>query len=117
MAKQQPKKKISDTVISVLLPTRGRRELLKKSVQTLVEKANQKNKLEIIFGIDEDDEGIQDYIKDEMAPYFNKHKVEARANVFKPLGYENLHIYVNTLAGSATGEWLFFWKDDCIMES
>ena len=52
-----------------------------------------------------------------MAPYFNTHKVEARASVFKPLGYENLHIYVNTLAGAATGEWLFFWNDDCLMVS
>ena len=57
MAKQQPKKEVSDSVISVLLPTRGRREVLKTSVQGLVEKANQKDKIEILFGIDEDDEG------------------------------------------------------------
>ena len=117
MAKQQPKKQVSDTIISVLLPTRGRRELLKKSVQTLVDKANQKNRIEILFGIDEDDTGIQDYIKDELAPFFNEHGIEARASVFKPLGYDNLHIYVNTLAGAATGEWLFFWNDDCLMVS
>ena len=120
MANKQPKKnktKVSDTVISVLLPTRGRREVLKKSIQSLLDKANQKNKVEILFGIDEDDEGLQEYIKEELAPYFNKHKVEARASVFKPLGYENLHVYVNTLAGAATGEWLFFWNDDCLMVS
>jgi len=104
MAKQQPKKEVSESVISVLLPTRGRRDLLKKSIHTLIDKANQKDKVEILFGIDEDDEGIQEFIKEEMAPYFNKHKVEARASVFKPLGYENLHIYVNTLAGADTGE-------------
>ena len=118
MAKQQPKKKaVSNSVISVLLPTRGRRELLKKSVKTLVDKANQKDKIEILFGIDEDDAGLQEFIKEDMAPYFNEHKIEARASVFKPLGYENLHIYVNTLAGAATGEWLFFWNDDCLMVS
>jgi len=42
-------------------------------------------------------------------------KVECRANIFKPLGYENLHVYVNTLAGSASGDWLFFWNDDGVM--
>ena len=97
MANKQPKKnktKVSDTVISVLLPTRGRREVLKKSIQSLLDKANQKSKVEILFGIDEDDEGLQEYIKEELAPYFNKHKVEARASVFKPLGYENLHVYI-----------------------
>jgi len=118
VAKQQPKRQsVSDSTISVLLPTRGRRDLLKKSIHTLIDKANQKDKVEILFGIDEDDEGIQEFIKEEMAPYFNTHKVEARASVFKPLGYENLHIYVNTLAGAATGEWLFFWNDDCLMVS
>ena len=65
MAKQQPKKKVSNTVISVLLPTRGRRDVLKTSVMTLVEKCNQTDKLEILFGIDEDDEGIGEYIKEE----------------------------------------------------
>jgi hypothetical protein len=49
VAKQQPKKQVSDTVISVLLPTRGRRELLKKSVQTLVDKANQKKQTRNTF--------------------------------------------------------------------
>ena len=117
MAKQQPKTEPSESVISVLLPTRGRRDVLKTSIETLVNKANQPSRLEILFGIDEDDEGLSDYIKEELAPFFNKHSIEARARVFKPLGYENLHIYVNTLAGAATGEWLFFWNDDCLMDS
>ena len=112
MAKQQPKE---DSVISVLLPTRGRREVLKESVKGLVEKSSNPKKLEILFGIDEDDEGLADFIKNDLAPFFNEHGVEARASVFKPLGYENLHIYVNTLAGAATGEWLFIWNDDCAM--
>ena len=112
MAKQQPE---GDSVISVLLPTRGRREVLKESVKGLVEKSSNPKKLEILFGIDEDDEGLADFIKNDLAPFFNEHGVEARASVFKPLGYENLHIYVNTLAGAATGEWLFFWNDDCVM--
>ena len=118
VAKQQPKKKkVSDTIISVLLPTRGRREVLKKSIQSLIDKANQPERLEILFGIDDDDEGVSEYIKEELAPYFNERSIEARASVFKPLGYDNLHIYVNTLAGAATGDWLFFWNDDCLMES
>jgi len=44
-----------------------------------------------------------------------EYRVECRANIFKPLGYENLHVYVNTLAGNATGDWLFFWNDDGVM--
>lgn len=106
---------MNDSVISILLPTRGRREILKSSLESLVTKATNTEKLEILLGIDEDDEGVREYIENEVAPLLKKHKVECRANIFKPLGYENLHVYVNTLAGNASGEWLFFWNDDGIM--
>jgi hypothetical protein len=113
MAKQQPK--IKQSVISVLLPTRGRRDVLRKSLKSLVSKANHPERLEILFGIDEDDQSVIDYIKEEIAEDLKEVGIEARASIFKPLGYENLHIYVNTLAGAATGDWFFFWNDDCLM--
>jgi len=115
MAKQQPK--TEPAVISVLLPTRGRRETLRKSLDSLVSKANHPERLEILFGVDEDDQSVIDYIKEEIAEDLKEVGIEARASIFKPLGYENLHIYVNTLAGAATGEWMFFWNDDCLMVS
>jgi len=106
---------MSNSIISVLLPTRGRREVLKSSLESLISKAKDPEKLELLLGIDEDDEGAREYIEKEIAPMLREHKVECRANVFKPLGYENLHVYVNTLAGSASGDWLFFWNDDGVM--
>jgi len=115
MAKQQPKKE--KAVISVLLPTRGRREVLRKSLDSLVSKATHPERIEILFGVDEDDQSVIDFIKEEIAEDLKKLGIEARASIFKPLGYENLHIYVNTLAGAATGEWMFFWNDDCLMVS
>ena len=113
MAKQQPKTKQS--VISVLLPTRGRRDVLRESLKSLVSKASHPERLEILFGVDEDDQSVIDYIKEEIAEDLKEVGIEARASIFKPLGYENLHIYVNTLAGAATGDWFFFWNDDCLM--
>lgn len=101
--------------ITVLLPTRGRPEILKNSIESLISKASNPQDIEIMFGIDEDDQATVDYIKAEIAPYLQNNKVEARANIFKPIGYENLHTYVNTLAGNGQGEWLFFWNDDGIM--
>lgn len=115
MAKQQPK--TEHAVISVLLPTRGRREVLRKSLDSLVSKAKHPERLEILFGVDEDDQSVIDYIKEEIAEDLKEVGIEARASIFKPLGYENLHIYVNTLAGAATGDWFFFWNDDCLMVS
>jgi hypothetical protein len=106
---------MSNPTISVLLPTRGRREVLKSSLVSLISKAKDPERIELLLGIDDDDEGAREYIEQEIAPMLRERKVECRANIFKPLGYENLHVYVNTLAGNATGEWLFFWNDDGVM--
>jgi len=108
---------MSNEIISILLPTRGRTEVLRKSLKSLVEKASRPERIEILFGIDEDDTNTLDYIKDVISADLKELGIESRASIFKPLGYENLHIYVNTLAGNAQGEWLFFWNDDCLMVS
>lgn len=106
---------VNNNIISVLLPTRGRTHVLKRSLESLISKAADPSSMELLLGIDEDDDGIKEYIQNEVAPMLREHGVECRANVFKPLGYENLHVYVNTLAANATGDWLFFWNDDGVM--
>ena len=101
--------------ITVILPTRGRTEVLKASLESLIDRASNPQDIEIMLGIDEDDQATTDYITDHIAPYLQENGVEARANIFKPIGYENLHNYVNTLAGNGQGEWIFFWNDDALM--
>jgi hypothetical protein len=103
--------------ISVLLPTRGRTEVLKTSLMTLLDNVKEPKQIEIILGMDEDDQEVIEYVKSELGPILQEKGVETKANIFKPLGYENLHQYVNTLAGNASGDWLFFWNDDCLMET
>lgn len=105
------------TIISILLPTRGRKEMLKRSLESLVLSANNPGRLELLLGLDSDDVDVIEYIKTEIAPFLQQHKVECRAQIFQPLGYTQLHTYVNTLAGASTGEWLFFWNDDAVMDS
>ena len=104
-------------IISVLLPTRGRKEVLFNSLKTLIEKADNHKRVELILGIDEDDVEVKEYIENDIAPYLREKEIECKANIFKPLGYENLHTYVNTLAQNANGEWFFFWNDDALMVS
>jgi len=101
--------------ISILLPTRGRRDVMLDSVRGLLSKAADPQRLELLLGIDNDDDGIQEFIKENLAPVCNKLGVDCKAQIFPPLGYGKLHHYVNTLAAHATGEWLFFWNDDGIM--
>ena len=107
----------NDTIISILLPSRGRRDVLKESILTLIENASNPKRLELLLGLDADDEGVQEYIKYNIAPIIKEHEVECRANIFEPLGYENLHTYVNTLASNANGKWLMFWNDDGLMKT
>lgn len=103
------------TTISVLLPTRDRTNILKKSIASLMETADDPSRIEIILGLDSDDVTTLEYLKDDIAAYLKPFGMECKAQVFQPMGYENLHTYVNTLASVATGDWLFFWNDDGIM--
>jgi len=103
--------------ISILLPTRGRTEVLKASLMSLLDNVKEPKEIEIMLGMDEDDTDVISYVKDELGPILQEKGVETKANIFKPLGYTNLHQYVNTLAGNASGDWLFFWNDDCLMET
>ena len=96
--------------ISILLPTRKRLDLLKKSVQSLIDNARQPDKLQFLFAVDEDDNKTFLYLKQSKYP-------NQLALQFKPIGYENLHKYNNTLAGYATGKWIMFFNDDAIMKT
>jgi hypothetical protein len=105
----------NQSVITVLLPTRGRTTVLKRSLESLISTASNPGRIELLLGIDDDDTAVKEYIQTEIAPLLRDSGVECKANIFKPLGYEKLHVYVNTLAGNANGDWLFFWNDDGIM--
>ena len=96
--------------ISILLPTRKRLKLLKKSVDSLINNARNPEKLQFLFGVDEDDNETFLYLK--RSKYPNQLALQ-----FKPIGYENLHKYNNTLAGYATGKWIMFFNDDAIMNT
>tara|TARA_R100001086_G_scaffold75130_1_gene36250 strand:+ start:279 stop:1136 length:858 start_codon:yes stop_codon:yes gene_type:complete len=96
--------------ISILLPTRKRLKLLKKSVDSLINNARNPDKLQFLFGVDEDDNETFLYLK--RSKYPNQLALQ-----FKPIGYENLHKYNNTLAGYATGKWIMFFNDDAIMDT
>ena len=80
--------------ISILLPTRGRTDVLKKSIMTLLDNVKEPQDIEIILGLDEDDSETIDFVKENLGPILQEKGVETKANVFKPLGYNNLHQYM-----------------------
>ena len=96
--------------ISILLPTRKRVNQLKKSVASLLDNAKNPDKIQPLFGVDDDDTETLEYLK--KANYKNQSVLK-----FKRMGYENLHMYNNSLCAYAQGTWVMFFNDDAIMNT
>jgi hypothetical protein len=102
---------MTEPLISVLLPTRGRPEALRESVESLFETAGDEDSFEVLYAVDVDD------VEGSRAAY----ELMRPGDVVKPFaerhGYTNLHQYVNALAGWSSGRWLMLWNDDAVMQS
>jgi hypothetical protein len=94
--------------ITILLPTRKRVETLKKSIESLIKTSKHPDKLQFLFAVDDDDINTINFLKSTSYP-------NQGVLTFKPMGYENIHKYNNTLALYAHGKWLMFFNDDAIM--
>ena len=110
---------MNDTIISIILPTRGRVKsgALEKSLRSLLDNAHKPGRIEIMLGVDEDDQETRDWLDNEAQEFVKQWGCGCKAKLFQPLGYEKLNIYVNLLAHSSSGEWLFLWNDDALMQT
>lgn len=84
--------------VSVLVPSRERPELLRRSLRSLGERD-----IEVLIRVDEDDPSLAAYTELPGVSVGPRH------------GYRGLHHYYNELAARATGEWLMIWNDDALM--
>ena len=106
------------SVISIILPTRGRTGgALQDSIKSLCENADDPSRLEIMLGIDDDDQESIDWVNNKATDFVSPFGCDCKAKVFKPLGYEQLNVYVNLLCHASSGAWLFLWNDDALMQT
>jgi hypothetical protein len=98
--------------LSVILPTRKRLRWLQETLDSLYEVAANPEEIEVLLGMDSDDQETQSGIAPYLAKYPNVRILE-----FDPVGYQNLHVYVNGLAKEARGSYLLFWNDDARMQT
>ncbi len=96
-------------MISVLLPSRGRPEKLRKSIGSLLDGAHARSEVEILVATDPDDETMALASLLDLPPQVHVYQAPER------FGYARLHEYVNYLAGVARGDWLMLWNDDAYM--
>lgn len=103
--------------ISILLPTRGRTTQLLRSVDSLINTADDPASLQWLFGFDNDDLETYKWFQEHVLPKIMTSGAKYTCMGFKPLGYVKLHEYVNRLAAKATGSWFVFWNDDAVMKT
>ena len=104
-----------DFDISVLIPTRARTDMLFRSIQTLFDLADNKDRINLVIGFDRDDAKGIDYFSQEIQPWLADNDIEYSAMVFEPMGYENMNVYYNWLAKKQSADWYFVWNDDATM--
>ena len=103
--------------ISILLPTRGRPKPLEQCLRTLLDRAKDPSRIEVMLAFDNDDAENIAYFVDVIQPYLDDLGVEYSAIQFERLGYMRLNEYLNKLAKHSQGSWLFFWNDDAVMKT
>jgi len=103
--------------ISILLPTRGRPKPLEQCLRTLLDRAKDPSRIEVMLAFDNDDAENIAYFVDVIQPYLDDLGVEYSAIQFERLGYMRLNEYLNKLARHSQGSWLFFWNDDAVMKT
>ena len=103
--------------ISVMIPTRKRTDLLKKSIDSLVDNASSVDGIDILLAVDDDDTITNEFLTNELVAHLNEKNVSMRAFSFARLGYKNLNQYANYLAHESNGEWLILWNDDAVMQT
>lgn len=98
-------------MISVLCPSRGRPDLLDKSLRSLLDTAADPSSVELLVGFDDDDEATNQATMKLLRPGIDQVWVTPR------LGYRRLHDYYNALSAIASGDWLLIWNDDAVMHT
>jgi hypothetical protein len=103
--------------IAVLLPTRSRTHALTESVTSIVARAQNPSRIQILFGFDTDDEVGLSHFENVIQPFLDDHGVSYEAQAFESMGYSGLNRYYNHLGQSADADWMFIWNDDAVMDT
>jgi len=109
---------VTNHFITMLLPTRKRTAMVKKSITTVLELANNPTCIHIAIAYDSDDDESDNYftsnawklLVENTGATQEVHKIER-------LGWTALHEYYNFLATNIVSDWYFIWNDDAFMQT
>ncbi len=103
--------------IAVLIPTHKRTQGLSKSVFSLLDHAHSLDKIQFLFGIDNNDDIALQHFSKVIQPRLDRLGANYKAIGFEPMGYAGLNLYFDGLAAHADADWYFCWSDDAVMET
>lgn len=103
--------------VAILLATRGRTQALANSILSIVGKAEDKSKIQLILGFDEDDHNGLGYFNENLKIWLKEQGVSTKVLITERYGYAKLNAYYNLLANLAESHWVMMWNDDAIMET
>jgi len=99
-------------LIAVLIPTRGRVNRLERCLNSFNKKTKNKEKIELIVKIDNDDLDTLDFLKNYKSEIDLKIIVSERED-----GYGSLHKFYNEMANASNAEYLYIYNDDIWMDT
>lgn len=109
---------MNNILVSVLLPTRKRTQLVHRSVQSLLSLSSCAANVEIIVAYDDDDLESQSYFQSSSwSKFVGSYGAEFQVIKCPRWGYQKLNQYYTTMARRARGKWFFIWNDDTMMLS
>lgn len=102
-----------EPAISVLVPTRRRPALLCRMASSLIQTCANIDNIELLLAFDSDDLAT----KQAWESSDEAERIGWRCVVLDRLGYRGMHVYTNTLAAMARGDWLFRFDDDAYVKT
>lgn len=109
---------MSCLLVSVLMPTRGRVELARRSIESLLNNCADASRVEIMVAYDNDDTDSANYFTSpRWTELITSHGARSKVLSCEPWGYAGLHRYYTAMARQAQGEWFMIWNDDAVMQS
>jgi hypothetical protein len=103
--------------VAILLATRKRTQALSNAVKSIVDKAEDKRRIQIILAFDEDDDVGLPYFLEHIKPWLRDQGVNTKHIVTERYGYSCLNRYYNLMANMAEAHWVMMWNDDAIMDT
>lgn len=102
---------MNSPLVTVMVPSRGRVQLLERSLLSLRSMAKDPSRVQVVARVDADDRATVEFVNT------RKDLVSNVITAPRGRGYADLHLMYNDMCKLAQGRFLFLWNDDATLVS